>query len=93
MVTNSRLELEASGKVVNGSVVDSRDHDNSGTDKLNLQGAFHIGFLLHGPDVSSNERAQQANANTDCRNDDGEDEGVPSSGDSDAASDDESGAS
>mmetsp|Transcript_15491 Transcript_15491/g.42951 ORF Transcript_15491/g.42951 Transcript_15491/m.42951 type:complete len:818 (-) Transcript_15491:8-2461(-) len=91
-VSDSGVEVEGSGQVVDGGVVDGWDHDNGGADELYLEGALDVGFLLDGPDVGGNEGADQADKDTHRGDHDGEDHGVPSPGDSNAASNDQGGA-
>jgi hypothetical protein len=91
--SNNVVELELVREVELSGSVDGGDHDDGGTDELNLEGSFDIGLSLDSLDVSSNEGADQANKDTNSRDNDGEAHGVPSTGNTDAASDDKSGAS
>jgi hypothetical protein len=91
--SNSAVELERVREVVNGGTVDGGDHENGGADELHLEGRFDIALSLDSLDVSSNEGAEQANKDTNSRDDNGEAHGVPSTRNTDAASDDKSGAS
>ncbi|VEU41902.1 unnamed protein product [Pseudo-nitzschia multistriata] len=83
------MQFKGGRKVIHGGVVNSGNHNNGGTDELDLEGAFDIGFLLDGPDVSSDKGAHQADKDSDSRDNDGEDHGIPSSRQTNAASNDQ----
>jgi hypothetical protein len=86
------VEFKRLWQVVNGGTVDSGDHESSGTNELQLEGLFDIALNLHSTEISGNEGANQTDKDTNSRDDDREDHGIPSTRNSNAASDDKSGA-
>ena len=64
LVANRGLEGELWRKEVDGSVVDGRDHEDSSTDELNLEGLFDLILCLDGLNVGGNEGADQADKDT-----------------------------
>mmetsp|Transcript_22080 Transcript_22080/g.54564 ORF Transcript_22080/g.54564 Transcript_22080/m.54564 type:complete len:615 (-) Transcript_22080:38-1882(-) len=91
LASDSRFKFKGGRKEVVSSKVDSWDHENSGTDELNLQGGFNVSLGLDRLDVGGNERADQAHKDTDSGNDDGENHGIPVTVSSDTGSNDKSG--
>ena len=73
-------------------VVDGGNHQDGRGDELDLQSLFDLVLGLDGLDVCGNEGADQANKDTNRGNAHGEDHGVPSTRNTDAAADDESSA-
>ena len=69
----------AIGEEDGGDDVDSGKHDEGGGDELSLEGELDVGLLLDGHDVGGDEGADEANKDSDSRDGDGEEKGIPSS--------------
>ena len=91
--TDGSLELEGGGKETDGGTVDGGDHEDGGGDELKLEGVLNAGLGLDGEDVSGQEGADEADGDTDGRHNDGEDHGIPTTGEADGRADDEGSAS
>ena len=87
-ITDGRRQIERGGKVVHRGKVDRWDHHDGRTDQLDLQGPFDVGFTFDGPDVSGDERTQQADEDPDSGHHHGEYHRIPTTRQTDTTAQD-----
>mmetsp|Transcript_3062 Transcript_3062/g.4215 ORF Transcript_3062/g.4215 Transcript_3062/m.4215 type:complete len:213 (-) Transcript_3062:250-888(-) len=86
-VSDGSLKIKATWEVHDGYKVDSGDHEDRCCNQLNLEGTFNFILSLDSLEVSCNEGREQTDKDTNGRNDNGENHGVPSSSDANGRSD------
>jgi hypothetical protein len=92
VATNSLVQRKRRGQKILRRHVHRRAHEEGSGDELQLERTFHVSFLLDWHNVRGQKTANQADKETDSRNNNWKDHGIPATRPANAASKDEGGA-